>query len=79
MKRTNQCPKCGGTDIFANLDPRDRGEMNAVQTLTVASYSDPDALFFKGAQTAELTAWVCATCGFTEFYVKAPANLKIQR
>ena len=66
MKRTNQCPKCGSTDIIADakiLAPR-AGEV----ALTI--FRDPDALLFKGQLETHVSAWVCSDCGFVEFYAQ---------
>jgi predicted nucleic-acid-binding Zn-ribbon protein len=76
MKRTNKCPKCGSSDVIADATAIDRSR-NFNQTLTVATFRKPDAVIFKGQQETALSAWVCAECGFVEFYADSPKTLKI--
>jgi predicted nucleic-acid-binding Zn-ribbon protein len=80
MKRTNKCPKCGSSDVIADAKAIDRsyGGTGSNQTdLTVATFRKPDAVLFKGQQNTTLSAWVCADCGFVEFYADSPKALKI--
>ena len=80
MKRTNKCPKCGSSDVIADAKAIDRtyGGHGSDQTeLTVAKFRKPDAVIFKGQQETTLSAWVCAECGFVEFYADSPKTLKI--
>ena len=80
MKRTNKCPKCGSSDVIADAKAIDRtyGAHGSSQTdLTVATFRKPDAVLFKGQQNTTLSAWVCAACGFVEFYADSPKTLKV--
>lgn len=77
MKRTNKCPKCGSGDIIADAKALDRGHYNTPTDLSVATFRNPDARLFKGQQTTSLSAWVCADCGFVEFYADSPQSIKI--
>ena len=79
MKRTRKCPKCGGTDIVADAKVIDRGDMNHEQEMTLATFQNPDALIFKGKQHTVVSAWVCAKCGYTEFYADNPGALKLPK
>ena len=80
MKRMNKCPKCGSSDVIADAKASDRsyGGHGSTQTdLTVATFRKPDAVLFKGQQNTTLSAWVCAECGFVEFYADSPKTLKV--
>lgn len=75
MKRSNTCPKCGSSDIV-KARAVDRGDGNANFTMEVVTYDKPEALIFKGKRSANLEAWVCRECGFTEFYAVNSDYLK---
>ena len=80
MKRTTKCPKCGSSNVIADVKAIDRtyGAYGSSQTeLTVATFRKPDAIILKGQQETALSAWVCAECGFVEFYADSPKALKI--
>ena len=68
MKYTNKCPKCGSKSIVADAKALDRGHYNSEGDLSIVTYRTPEALLFKGKQTTPLSAWVCADCGYVEFY-----------
>jgi predicted nucleic-acid-binding Zn-ribbon protein len=75
MKRSKECPKCHGKDIIADAKVIDLGHGNLEKELTVATFSKPEAMFFRGKATSTVSAWVCRTCGFTEFYADTPGML----
>jgi predicted nucleic-acid-binding Zn-ribbon protein len=78
MKHTNKCPKCGSSDVIADAMAIDRSHANTLTPeLTVATFRKPNAVLFKGQQATTLSAWVCADCGFVEFYADSPKALKI--
>ena len=77
MKRTNKCPKCGSSDVIADAKAIDRSHQSNQTELTVATFRKPDAVLFTGQQVTTLSAWVCAECGFVEFYADSPKALKI--
>ncbi len=72
MKKHHACPKCESTDIIGGVRPLDSNEGLA----RLADYRNPDALLLKGRQSTTLSAWVCAECGFVEFYADDPKVLK---
>ncbi len=76
MKRTGKCPKCGSTEILADAKAIDRGDGNWQADFTVATFGKPEALIFKEKHTGTVSAWVCAQCGFTEFYADSPGSLR---
>ena len=77
MKRTNKCPKCGSHEVIADAKAVDRAHYNVQTELSVATFCEPDAVLFKGKLTTALSAWVCAECGYVEFYADSPQNIKI--
>ncbi|MDA0834066.1 MAG: hypothetical protein O2955_13575 [Planctomycetota bacterium] len=77
MKSTSICPKCGSSDIIADAKAIDYGDGNMRHDMHVATYAEPHAVFFKGEHKTKVSAWVCATCGFVEFYADSQASLKI--
>ena len=76
MKKGHRCPKCHSTDIIGDVRPLDRTD-NRSYTAQLATYRNPDAMLFTGAQKTPMRAWVCAECGFVEFYAEDPKVLKI--
>lgn len=76
MKSTGRCPKCQSTDILANVKAVDRGHGDAARHLSLAVFADPDAFVFTGEERSTVSAWVCATCGYVEFYANSPDLLK---
>ena len=78
MKQSHHCPKCGSADIIEDAKAIDRGHLNDESPdLTVATFRTPSAFLFKGKLTSTLSAWVCADCGYVEFYADSPRQLKV--
>ena len=77
MKQTGTCPKCGSTDIIADAKAVDRGHGGAILDLSVATFRKPEAIFFKQRRETSLSAWVCAGCGFVEFYADDAWNIQL--
>jgi predicted nucleic-acid-binding Zn-ribbon protein len=75
MKRTGKCPKCGCTDIIADAKAVDR-DSGDFQPDMVATFRKPEALVFKEKQETTVSAWVCAGCGYIEYYADHPAAIK---
>lgn len=70
--KSGKCPKCQSGDIIADAlvqSTANRGE------LTVATLLDPSALLLRGRQESTVSAWVCRSCGFVEFYADYPTGL----
>ena len=63
MKRTNKCPKCGSTDVIADVTALDRSYYSNQTELTVATFRKPDAILFKGQQSSSVSAWVTFDLG----------------
>jgi predicted nucleic-acid-binding Zn-ribbon protein len=79
MKRTGKCPKCGCADIIADAKAIDRGHRNSQQEMSVATFRKPEALIFKEKQETTVSAWVCASCGYVEFYADSPTTIKLPK
>lgn len=71
--RRGPCPKCGSSEVVRDVRVMDRGD--AAGDLSAAVYASPRAWFFKDKVTTELSAYVCAGCGYTELYAANPAAL----
>lgn len=77
MKSTNKCPKCGSSDIATDAKAIDRGGMyNTEWELSVATFKKPEALVFNEKSVSPLSAWVCLSCGYVEFYADSPEQLR---
>lgn len=79
MKLSGKCPKCDSTHIITDAKAIDRGDGNAQWDLSVAVFRKPEALLFKGQETSTISAWVCGSCGFIEFYADAPSVLRLDQ
>jgi len=77
MKRTGKCPKCGCADIIADAKAIDRGHGNLEREMSVATFWKPEALIFKEKKETTVSAWVCAGCGYIEFYADHPTTIKL--
>ena len=82
MRKTLTCPKCEGRQLYevseCSLPTSDSS--NGTQPLTVlAAYLPTGENSWLGDKrtriAAALRAWVCAQCGYTEFYVHKPEVL----
>ena len=76
MKRTNQCPKCGSRNVIADAKAVDHNDDFGETELSVATFRYPNALLITGKQKTTLSAWVCADCGYVEFYADSPGSIK---
>lgn len=76
MKQSGQCPKCKSHRIIADAKAVDRADGGWEEELGVATFGKPEAIFFKDKRVSKLSAWVCAGCGYVEFYADTPVDLK---
>ncbi|WP_350289429.1 hypothetical protein [uncultured Croceitalea sp.] len=53
-----------------NLSVVDKGDAGAKHELAIESFSNPDALLFKGTKRHPLKATVCGACGNVNFSVE---------
>jgi predicted nucleic-acid-binding Zn-ribbon protein len=75
VKRSGKCPKCGCANVIADAKAQDRGHFDAAHEMSVVTFRHPEAMIFKGSRQSNVSAWVCAACGFVEFYADTPASL----
>ena len=45
--------------------------------MSIATIRNPAAIIFKGQQETTVSAWVCAACGYVEFYADSPSTIKL--
>ena len=76
MKQSGKCPKCSSNDVVADAKVIDRADYNVQEELSIATFRRPEALLFKEKQTTKVSAWVCAACGYIEFYADNPAAIQ---
>jgi predicted nucleic-acid-binding Zn-ribbon protein len=78
MKQSGLCPKCTGDDlyvVFAVTQPN-HDSINGTHTSTLfAIWAETGERGFLGPKSkryeaGRLEAWVCAQCGFTEWYAR---------
>lgn len=74
MRKTGKCPKCDGTNILANVMALEKYDAYHGDTQLVVE-GDPGAMLFKDAAYSPVRAWVCAVCGYTEWYTLDPKEL----
>jgi predicted nucleic-acid-binding Zn-ribbon protein len=79
MKKTNTCPKCASRNIIVDAKAIDRADDNWQRELSVATFSNPEALIMKGQRETTVSAWVCGECGYIEFYADHPKTLQERR
>ena len=72
MKKSHPCPKCGSGNVVK--------EVEAVGSFAVGirlqKSGRPEALFFQENRWSGVLAWVCADCGFIEWYAVEPKKLQ---
>ncbi len=71
MKASGRCPKCAGSELYHSACVMDRGEGNEALCLAVRR---SDAIFAR--DLGQFEVFVCLTCGYSEFYVARPQELR---
>ena len=71
MRTLIECPHCGGRRVLEVQRVSDRTDAGDVP-LAVASKG-----FFTRKPVGPLRCWICAACGFTEWYVEGPQELTV--
>ena len=85
MRNTLKCPKCQGRQFYeiGKCTVPAHDSSNGSEPLSVASaYLPTGNTGFLGTEeqtrfVGQLLAWVCAGCGYTEFYVGQVAVLEL--
>jgi predicted nucleic-acid-binding Zn-ribbon protein len=79
MKQTGKCPKCESIEIITDAKVIDRGDNDLHREMSVATFQKSEALIFKGKEETTVSAWVCATCGYIDFYADHPTIIKLPK
>lgn len=79
MKKSGTCSKCGSTDIVADAKVVDRADMGIPFEMTLVTYRSPEAMVFRDKQETTVSAWVCAGCGYVEFYADKPTRIRLEK
>src|SRR3990172_9428166 len=74
MKTKSTCPKCGSARIIRQVQVLDRSDSGA-QSLSLRRGTRALGGWLKVPRSFPLDAWSCGACGFTELYVREPAEL----
>ncbi len=78
MRESRTCPKCHSTDVIEHVRVVDRSD-SGTRDLS-ASFPGPTvAGLFRFPQHFPLSAWVCASCGYTELYAAQPEKIRSVR
>ncbi len=74
MKSKSTCPKCGSVRIIRNVQVVDRSN-SGTQSLSLHRGTRALGGWLKLPRSFPLDAWTCGACGYTELYVREPAEL----
>jgi ribosomal protein S27AE len=74
MKSKATCPKCGSARIIQQVHVMDRSDSGA-GSLSLRRGARALGGWLKLPRSFPLDAWVCGACGYTELYVREPAEL----
>ena len=82
MRTSSKCPKCEGTKIFVceNKQP-DHQYQNSIVRFSVTTVATAGHGILSKEGNEDRTpvgfyeTWICAGCGYTEWYAKDPENL----
>ena len=69
--RRGVCPKCGSAEVLGEVEVAEKNNPGVF----LRRFKRPGKVLFAGPQYAELKAWVCLGCGYTELYTPAAKNL----
>jgi ribosomal protein S27AE len=74
MKSKTTCPKCGSVRIIRQVQVIDRSD-SGTQSLSLRRGTRALGGWLKLPRSFPVDAWSCGACGFTELYVREPAEL----
>jgi predicted nucleic-acid-binding Zn-ribbon protein len=74
MKSKITCPKCGSVRIIQQIQVMDRSD-SGNQPLSLRRGTRALGGWLKLPRSFPLDAWTCGACGYTELYVREPAEL----
>ncbi len=70
MRTLLECPHCEGRRLYHVKEVLDRGDGNSKQPFSVTTKG-----FWAPKPIGRFNCWVCAACGFAEWYVQDPRSL----
>ena len=70
-----RCSRCGSDEIVSRARVVERGDGNTRYDLQVEVRRRPNALLFKGAERSNVSAQLCAACGYVELFADMPRAL----
>ncbi|HHH29253.1 MAG TPA: hypothetical protein ENK57_13045 [Polyangiaceae bacterium] len=70
MRTLLECPHCQGRRVYHVKEVLDRGDGNIKQPFSVSTKG-----FWAPKPIGRFSCWVCAGCGFAEWYVQDPRSL----
>jgi predicted nucleic-acid-binding Zn-ribbon protein len=74
MKSKSTCPKCGSARIIQQVHVMDRSD-SGTGSLSLRRGTRALGGWLKLPRSFPLDAWTCGACGYTELYVREPAEL----
>jgi ribosomal protein S27AE len=74
MKTKSTCPKCGSARIIRQVQVLDRSD-SGTQSLSLRRGTRALGGWLRLPRSFPLDAWTCGACGYTELYVREPAEL----
>ena len=70
MRTLLECPHCEGRRLYHVKEVLDRGDGNSKQPFSVTTKG-----FWATKPIGRFNCWVCAQCGFAEWYIQDPRSL----
>lgn len=70
MRTLLECPHCEGRRLYHVKEVLDRGDGNSKQPFSVTTKG-----FWAPKPIGRFNCWVCAQCGFAEWYIQDPRSL----
>ncbi|MCX6071898.1 MAG: hypothetical protein NTU91_13755 [Chloroflexi bacterium] len=74
MKSKSTCPKCGSARIIQQVHVMDRSD-SGTGSLSLRRGTRALGGWLKLPRSFPVDAWTCGACGYTELYVREPAQL----
>jgi len=80
VKNQNQCPKCGSEKLgyLESVPDMDDGWPPDHAIIGYQETTEPGWLESTKTTKHEMEAYICASCGFLEYYAKNPAAIRFE-
>jgi hypothetical protein len=75
MGNETKCVKCDSIHIIPSARVIDRDHDGTALNLRIGVARKPEALLFRGEETADVLARVCADCGHVELFIQGARSL----